>query len=278
MKSNYRHWCFTSFKFDYDEPEKPRFSSKVRYAIWQLEECPTTGKWHLQGYAEFKNTIRIKAAAKAIGDPKAHMSVRKGTRDEARNYCLKDSTKLKGPWEYGIWIKGQGHRTDLDEVSDMIKNETKEVEIFESHPTTYIKYSRGIKAARELIGCKTAPTWREMSVFVIIGMCGVGKTRGVVEKERDNLFIVDDPGGKELWWDGYNGEEAILIDDFNGWISYKLMLKIMDGYKLRLPIKGGFTYARWTRVYITSNEMPNTWWIEGQSEAFTRRVTEFIDM
>lgn len=270
-----RSWCFTIFEYESLEIE---FSDKIRYCVWQEEECPETKKKHIQGYLELNSPQRMSGVKKAINCKSAHLEKRRGTRDQARDYCMKSESQVQGPFEYGTWIKGQGHRTDLDDVGDMIKNEKKEVEIFEAHPTTYIKYSRGIKAARELIGCKTAPTWREMSVFVIIGMCGVGKTRGVVEKERDNLFIVDDPGGKELWWDGYNGEEAILIDDFNGWISYKLMLKILDGYKLRLPIKGGFTYARWTRVYITSNEMPNTWWIEGQSEAFTRRVTEFIDM
>jgi len=29
-----------------------------------------------------------------------------------------------------------------------------------------------------------------------------------------------------------------------------------------LPVKGGFTYARWTKVYLTSNTHPDDWYGE----------------
>ena len=33
----------------------------------------------------------------------------------------------------------------------------------------------------------------------------------------------------------------------------------LDGYQLRLPIKGGHTYAYWNKVYITTNKPWENW-------------------
>lgn len=55
------------------------------------------------------------------------------------------------------------------------------------------------------------------------------------------------------WWDGYFGDRCIIIDDFADDIPIQQMLRVLDGWQLRLPVKGSFTYARWDRVIITSN-------------------------
>ena len=81
------------------------------------------------------------------------------------------------------------------------------------------------------------------------------------------------------WWDGYDGDEILLIDDFYGQIKVARMLHLMRGYQCRLPIKGGFTYAMWQKVYITSNTHPNMWyngWEKIPNEvkdAFFARIT-----
>lgn len=64
------------------------------YANGQVEKAPTTGKLHLQCYFEFKNAIR---RPKMIG----HWVL--VTRDNgASAYCLKEETRVDGPWEHGV--------------------------------------------------------------------------------------------------------------------------------------------------------------------------------
>jgi hypothetical protein len=58
------------------------------------------------------------------------------------------------------------------------------------------------------------------------------------------------------WWDGYDGEKSILIDEYDNQIPITRLLNLLDGYHLRLPVKGGFTYAAWTKVIITTNLNP----------------------
>ena len=88
-------------------------------------------------------------------------------------------------------------------------------------------------------------------------------------------------GSEMEWWDGYEGEKTILIDEYDSQVSLPRLLNILDGYQLRLPIKGGFTYARWTKVIITSNIDPREWHPNAKPfhrEALMRRLTKVIEM
>lgn len=80
----------------------------IRYVCWQLERAPDTGRLHLQGYVEFFKPQRLRAAQQALRAPTAHLEKRRGTRDQARDYCRKEESRVQGPWEAGKWIGGQG--------------------------------------------------------------------------------------------------------------------------------------------------------------------------
>lgn len=59
------------------------------------------------------------------------------------------------------------------------------------------------------------------------------------------------------------------------------LLQVLDIYPLRLPIKGGFTLARWTRVILTSNIHPRDWYPNCQPEsrrALLRRIHRVTEM
>ena len=107
------------------------------------------------------------------------------------------------------------------------------------------------------------------------GKAGVGKTRYVWEKHGCALYaLVDDSNGK-VWFDGYNGEDILLIDEFTPeMVPYNYFLHLLEGYKLRLPVKSRFTYANWSTVYITSNWHPKDWYPKvGYTQALCRRLT-----
>ncbi len=76
----------------------------LRYGIYQLERG-AEGTEHWQGYLEFSVTKRLAALRRIHGLAGAHFERRRGTADEARNYCRKEDTRLAGPYEFGEYGK-----------------------------------------------------------------------------------------------------------------------------------------------------------------------------
>lgn len=107
MTSRHRNFCFTSFVL-----ELPTFEEiNCSYIIWGEEVCPTTGRDHLQGYIEFKQGVTFNTVKRRLGNPAAHVTVRKGTQLQAVDYCKKDGAFH----EFGE-AAAQGKRSDLDAV------------------------------------------------------------------------------------------------------------------------------------------------------------------
>lgn len=124
-------------------------------------------------------------------------------------------------------------------------------EVANEHFSDFIRYHKGIAAYRNT----KKPKFREVEVICLYGPAGTGKTRLVYEREP-NLFIC--PDSTLQWFDGYGGEEAVLIDDFRGIPHQRVgfLLQLLDRYPLRVPVKGSFVQWNPSRIYITSNVAP----------------------
>lgn len=147
-------------------------------------------------------------------------------------------------------------------------------ELLAETPEIVVKYSRGMsEVARVLRQQSTMRIRSELRVTLLWGDAGTGKTKHVYDEHGvENVFtLVADNGA--TWFDGYEGQDVLLIDDFNGWIQYSNLLKVLDIYPYRGSVKGSFTYANWTRVYITSNYEWNSWYnAEHNKDALYRRM------
>lgn len=268
-----RSYCITSFNLEaYKFDEAPE---GVRYMIYSIEECPDTKKLHVQGYIELNKPMRFTGLKKLFNDNTMHCKERKGTRDQARNYCMKLDTHIEGPFEYGEWkAGGQGSRNDIKKVCDkIIKNEpVKKIAL--EHPVEYIKYHRGFEKLEQIVKenqyIDERESFRKIKVHIIWGDAGTGKTRHIIDKHGKNVYKLDIIGDK-IWWDGYHGQKILLLDDYYGEIPFAYLLKILDGYPIRLDIKGSHTYANWTKIYITSNKKPKLWYGNMLPE-FKRRI------
>jgi hypothetical protein len=175
-----------------------------------------------------------------------------------------------------VWFKvppasEQGVRTDLVEFRDAIKRNADDAELFENHLQCLAKYPRLENRLRESFLKQSTREFRDVQVIVHWGDAGTGKTRKPYE---EGAYLFDDY--ENGWWDGYAGESVICLDDFYGGIKYAFLLRLLDGYQCRLKIKGGFTYARWSKIYITSNKQPHEWYSVGLTPALDRRISQVI--
>lgn len=76
------------------------------------------------------------------------------------------------------------------------------------------------------------------------------------------------------WWDGYDGQRVVVMDDFAGNIPFKELLKLADYYPHRVEVKGGVRTFSSKIIVITSNTRPEEWYDNAKNEmgALYRRI------
>jgi len=206
--------------------------------------------------------------------------------------CLKSEWARKGlripgskVCEWGT--KGdliQGQRTDLQMFIEEAKSGVTYSTLMDSQSEVCAKYFSFSKAYCAAQRMKNIPAWRTIETTVYWGFTGVGKTRRVFHDYPD-VYKLDPCGEGKLWFDGYEGQSVLLLDDFYGWLPIGTLLNLLDGYRLRLNVKNSYTYALWTKIFITSNVAPISWYCgEGfgqlicgsQRDALMRRLTNIV--
>lgn len=245
------------------------------YGVFQLERVTTL---HYQGYVELGQRRRASWIKRRTFEW-IHLEVARATRDACRAYCMKEESRIEGPWEINHWVpaSGQGHRSDLDAVVEAIESGHGMKELAASHPKSIILYSRGI---RSLINLKSRPRTTAPRVLLFYGPPGCGKTRKAYEDDPD-LWASPLSGGQ--WFDGYCGEKTALLDDYAGaksGFSLTASLRLLDRYELQVPFKGGFIWWRPTTIVLTTNYHPREWfkWDEREPQygALQRRFSAVL--
>lgn len=229
--------------------EQLRFDdTTVRFAVWQLERGES-GTDHFQLYIEFHRNCRLKACKGAIGG-NPHCEARRGSQSQAIEYCTKQDTRIDGPWQFGTPSVGQGHRSDLDEVGRRAANGESLVSLAAEVPATVLRNYRGLKWLQE---ASYVPVWRDVRCFYLYGPPGTGKTSLVYDTfGYDHVYSL--ASQTPIWADAYSGQGCLLVDEYQNGIERARLNELLDGHPLRLPIKGGFTNARYDCVCIVSNQ------------------------
>lgn len=157
---------------------------------------------------------------------------------------------------------------------EAIKEGATDMDLFEENPSVAFKYQRGIAAARNAaIRHRSGNTAPKIEIFW--GPSGSGKTRRAFT-ENPGAYMLSKPNSDRVWWDGYIGQECIIIDEFYGWLPYDFMLRLLDRYPLNLEIKGGTIPCAATKFVITSNVEWTDWYSKVKdTSALRRRIEEF---
>lgn len=278
-----RRWCFTIWAHceeRWEEEikekiEKNDMDERMTYMIANYEVSPSEGKLHWQGYAEFGQTMRITAVKECLGAKTAHLKAADGKGEQNIHYCSKpvdrcicdnceNAAEANKKWkhnakkiEYGK-MNHQGKRKDLEFACEDCRDLSIDQMNIE-HPSVMARYSNFIKSykisVQKLEAVKEG--FYKPIVTVIYGPPGTGKTRNVTIQEGDDLFKFN--GGRGNWWDGYEGQEAILFDEFNGGVDYNFILELLSGNGVSAQVKGGFVFVKPKRVYFVSNHKMEDW-------------------
>lgn len=205
-------------------------------------EKGASGTPHIQFTCTFRTNMRLNALKKL--DPRIHWTPTRNTA-KAYEYCTKEGDVFIVAKD----VSGErGKRNDLKAVYEMARSNMSRFEFLETEPNyQQIKVFDCYRAERV-----EPPLQIAREVIWLYGETGSGKTRWAY----DNYPLLYRKSTYK-WWDGYKGQETVLIDEFRaGWCTFAALLELIDRYGYRGEVKGGHVCVTAVRFIFTSNISP----------------------
>lgn len=248
--------------------------------VFQVESGEDTGNVHIQGYCVFTKTKRRTTVQNLEFFLGAHLEKRKGTAEQAIHYCEKpvdDCTckhcrKASPPIMEPTWwpseeeVKAgnqQGKRTDLDAVATMVNEGATDYEIGQAHPATFMRYHRGIGALRNTLPAVPQPE-RPIDCIIYWGPSRTGKSSRLRAEcaDPDEWYWVMNPQGGTAWFDGYQGQPGLVLDEMSSsWFTWTTIKQLLDNASpLRVQTKGGSVLMTAHKFRMSSNTHPKFWY------------------
>jgi len=271
--SKSRNWVFTLN--NYTPEDVASLASLPCSYVCAGEEVAQTGTPHLQGFMCFKNE---RVMPKKLLS-RARFDYMKGTQDQAINYCFglsEGKTPNEVVHEYGTRPKSSTQKgldekerwADIRKLALSGDFET----LGEKYPKESILYDKNLERAYAKRPRELETIDGEMPHFWFYGAPGTGKSRDA--RARFPGAYIKNPNTK--WWDGYDGEDFVIIDDFD---KYQVsqggdMKRWIDRYPFQAEAKGSQMMIRPKVIIVTSNYHPTEIWEDPVTiEAMKRRMT-----
>lgn len=276
--SQSKYWCFTLNNYNENEETAiastftdPEEDPLLVYVVYG-RETGENGTRHLQGYLELSKRQRLTGVRRLPGLQRAHFEPRRGSASQAIAYCRKDGEVVTFGERVPI---EQGRRNDLQALKETLDSGVALSTVADEHFGSFLRYEKSIRSYSNLR--RPSRTWKT-EIVVYWGPTGTGKTRRAMELSNGNAWIYSSDG----WFDGYDGDENVIFDDFGGH-EFKLtyLLKLLDRYPMRVRVKGGFVSWVPRKIFITSNHRPEDWYQNASHlhrEALMRRLETIEEM
>ncbi len=231
--------------------------------VYQEENCPDTGRRHVQGYVYYKNgktVARTRAMIKG-----ADCDVAYGSAAKNKAYCTKIDSRRPG----GIAIEretmpDQGARTDIHEAREDIEAGMNDRDMFRKHGNTW---ARNMQVLIHHRSAMVDPRTEWTKTLVLWGKTGIGKSSRALWTAQQNpgnvaTMLLPRSDKDMVWGDGCINANTIIIEDMGcpAEISYTMIKKMLDWPPLLMPVKGMSMQFAPKYVIITSNHNPDMWY------------------
>lgn len=224
----------------------------IKYVCYSPELCPSSGRKHWQGFIHLKNQMTISALQKYFR--KHNWSFGKlfkslGTIQENRIYCgfdkyekiqpngtIKTKEKNNDFFEWGT-PPSQGCRTDLNKIKDNLVDGTTTLKrVVLDDPLIYHQYGRTLEKINNYVINNKFRSWMTKGTWYY-GKTGTGKSHKAFQNyNNDTHYVLNQHDNG--FWQGYNGQEIVIINEFRGEINFSEILDIVDKYPKKVKIKG----------------------------------------
>lgn len=261
-----RWWIATIPLSDWNpnEFELPEFISWIK----GQGERGAGGFEHWQCFIQATTPIRRARLKRLAGFERGHFEP---TRSEAAiTYVCKEDTRINGTevinkfnpqFELGSRKLRRNSEKDWDLIRERaLAGDLRAADI---PADIFIRYYGQLKYENFLSRCIAKDFGRapaiERSTRVYWGPTGTGKSRRAWHEAGEHAYIKS-PLSK--WWESYQGQTNIIIDEFRGIIDIAHLLLWLDRYPCFVEVKGGSVPLLATNFWICSNLHPREWYRE----------------
>lgn len=236
----------------------------AKYVVTGEELAPGTGTPHLQGYVVWTDAKTLASCRGLL--PGCHITPTRGTHRQNFDYCTKGQSNIytRGTLPSDPADRGNAERARYEAAWNAAKLGRLEdipADIRIRHYASIRRIERDYMAPVErLVG--PCGLW-------IHGLSGSGKSRSVLDRFPD-LY----PKPRNTWWDGYQREPVVLLDDVDKFdVRLGGHLKHWaDAYPFIAEIKGGSQKIRPSKLIVTSQYKIEDIWSDPETlDALRRR-------
>lgn len=275
--SDHRNWLVTVLNPD---PAKPvpvfaSLHSTFLQIVFQYEKAPTTGALHYHFYVRYKRSQSAAYVTKTFEKfcgthPSISFCETPLSKVKAKAYCRKACacdkchgpralkckrgtcpSVISGPWSYGE-DEHPGERTDLQTVAKLVY----EAGTITAAPLDYqVRYHTGLNL---IANQKKPPIIRPLTIYVLLGPTEIGKSF-IVRMLFPDAYPLKH-GNTGFWWDGYNGEKDVIVEEFSGGMPLSAFNQLFDHYRVQTDAKHGGQWGRFENIFITTNVHPRFWY------------------
>jgi len=225
-------------------------------------ECGESGFLHWQLIVAFRKKVALSGVRSCFGNVHAELT----RSNAAADYVWKEQTRIQGTqFDLGAKPIQRNSKTDWESVwTSAVSGDLSAIP-----PNVRVVSYRTLRAIAA-DHSTAVPMLRYCWVFW--GRTGTGKSRRAWDEAGLDAYSKD-PRSK--FWDGYQTQQCVVIDEFRGGIDIAHLLRWLDRYPVRVEIKGSSRPLVAEKIWITSNVDPRNWYPDIDAEtlgALLRRL------